>query len=1782
MVEETPGDMQAARPGRRKARVGAAVAAVVVAVVVAAGGAAWWQRQGKAPVSGAAGLAGTSRPAATANSGGNAPAGDASAGGAPSDAGLIQGSDPNTPFVVTQCVARLMDDSPSLVLMFSQPLDRKQNLDAVIQVLDLGPKAAEGNPAAADTAAGSASGSVPKGKLLKTHWIVGDNPRVAYAPYVPPQRRYKLDVQPLLLAGDGRKLAEAKLCEVDSDTMAPSYYFASKGVVLPARQNGGLPIVTVNVPQVDVQFLRINPGDLPRFFEKVAGRKSARSAAAGDADSESDYRYDYSRNRSLKGRVEHWELDRFSASVRSVYTARFNAEATPDRRRVTFLPIEDIMELQDPGVYIAVMSQPGRFAQDFQVTYFYVSDIGLHAQRHSASLDAFATSLKSGQALSDVSFELFDETGRSLAKAQGDGDGHALLPSVPDAATLLVARRDKEMTVIVLREPGLDLSEFDIGGHPSRNTKLFAYAGRDLYRPGETFQVSVLARSADGQPIAPAPITATLKRPDGRAVSTATWAPDAQTPGYFQRAVALPADAPTGAWLLELRADPGARQADTVRKIQVEEFLPERMKLDLTGPAPVLQRGEDFTVQVKGSYLFGAPAAGNRLLVNAATERQVFAHAQAWPGFIFGDFADDAERKRGEVPEQALDDAGDASVTLPLAATGARSPMLVRGSFSLLESGGRPVVRSIERAIWPAAELLALRPLFDRNVTAEGRLAEFELTRVDAAGRYAPLPAPGQVAVRLVHEERNYYWRFEDQRGWFSGYTDNDEPVEASQIVLAGARTKLRLPVKYGSYRIEVDDPKTGLSLRYRFYAGWGAQDAELLGNRPDRVQLQLANAPLKPGQSAVLRIKPPHDGQALVTVQGDKLLWSKRISVTTAGTELSLPIDPAWSRHDLYVTVTAFRPGNAGDKVTPARALGLLHLPLAREPRKLKLALQVADKIRPETRVPVKLRAEGLAGQAALVTVSAVDVGILNITRYKSPDPQDFFFGKHRLEVDLADMYGSLIEKMNGQRGKLSFGGDSRLRDSKSLPKKVRLVDLFSGPVQLDAKGEATVQLDIPDFNGTLRLMAVVASADKFGAAEAQTVSAAPLVAELSTPRFISPGDAATLALDVTNLTDQPQTVKVKLEAAEPVRISSGAEQQVQLKPGQRSTLRFAAEATDAYGLGRLRLSVGSASGIRIVRESVLQVQPPAPQEREVRRVKLEPGASLKLDALMLEPYYKGSSTLSVSLSNKPPLNVRSLVAGLLDYAYGCLEQITSAAYPHLYIDEAGATALGLKPRSRAERASFVEGAIARLAGMQGANGGYTLWGEGQYESWLSAYVTGFLMDARQQGFNVPEALVKKSHDGLLQELAQTANRMPVLPGTAARAGTEQFNAWQDYERIREGHSQFAALAHAGYMLAREQKAPLAQLRLLHDRYRDRARSPLPLVHLSLALGLMGDAARSKAALDDAMARPYGIGLSRDYGYGYERLGDYGSSPRDLAMSYALLVRHEINHPRRENLLFDLASRLGPRNYYSTQERLALFLAARAAGGNATDLEWTALLKTTTDKPEAITSNTTASRSLTAASLVRGATLTNPSGTALFVELDATGYPTKPPAPRGDGLDVQRDWFTMDGKPMKARRHEVGDMLIVRVRARAKFAVRDALLVERVPAGFEVENLNLSQGPKTQALTVENVNVGEAMANPRIKHREYRDDRFVAAIDLHDWVTVFYLLRAVTPGQYVVPPSFVEDMYRPELRGVGAAEAARTIVNPVRAAAGAAVGAATATAASAPAAAAASAAAPR
>jgi uncharacterized protein YfaS (alpha-2-macroglobulin family) len=519
---------------------------------------------------------------------------------------------------------------------------------------------------------------------------------------------------------------------------------------------------------------------------------------------------------------------------------------------------------------------------------------------------------------------------------------------------------------------------------------------------------------------------------------------------------------------------------------------------------------------------------------------------------------------------------------------------------------------------------------------------------------------------------------------------------------------------------------------------------------------------------------------------------------------------------------------------------------------------------------------------------------------------------------------------------------------------------------------------------------------------------------------------------------------------------------------------------------------------------------------------------------------YYPDSATVSLTVSNRPPFNVNRLVEGLLNYPYGCTEQTISATLPWVMIDEDSARQFGLKPRTQAERAAKVAGAIGRLAGMRNAVGSYNLWSSSSSRDvWLTAYAVGFLQDARDKGFEVPEAALDRSRQWLLEQVQQSTGAFGTWsPNLRRNLESGRFDS-SDANILREDHRRFAGLATAVLALARDNKAPLSTVRQLFDNYQERARSPLPLIQLAAAFKLMGDEGRMKTALDQAMAREYGITQRRSGGYYDEWLGDYGSGVRDYALAYALVQQYELRHERVENLMTQLAGRLGNRSYLSTQEQMALLLAARAMGGDKAT-PWEAALTVNGARKPLVGGKSDQTVSLSATELA-GTQLVNTGSQSLFVEYDIQGSPTSAPAPRSDVIQLKRGWYRPDGRPWDGGSLQTGDMLVVWVQASANQNIPDGLLVDRVPAGFEVENLNLSQSPEMQDWTIGGRRVAEAMADPNIKHREFRDDRYVAAVALgRGKVDVFYLVRVVTPGRYAVPSTVAEDMYRPEIRGVG------------------------------------------
>ena len=473
------------------------------------------------------------------------------------------------------------------------------------------------------------------------------------------------------------------------------------------------------------------------------------------------------------------------------------------------------------------------------------------------------------------------------------------------------------------------------------------------------------------------------------------------------------------------------------------------------------------------------------------------------------------------------------------------------------------------------------------------------------------------------------------------------------------------------------------------------------------------------------------------------------------------------------------------------------------------------------------------------------------------------------------------------------------------------------------------------------------------------------------------------------------------------------------------------------------------------------------------------------------------------------------------------------------MFIDEEEARRFGLKPFTREQRVEMLERSIAKLGAMQAPNGGFSLWGNAsEYEYWLSAYITSFLMDAREQGFTVPDTMYRQAMDFLLRGLQEGVSKLP--------AGTTPPPRNDEIFRDRD-NGRFDVLAYGAYVLARERKAPLATLRQLYDS-RGQAQSGLSLVELGIALNLMGDNTRGASTILEGVRKGRGIGY-----WWY----DYGTVLRDAALSYVLLERHRISVEGRENLLSVIAAEMEKNRYYSTQEKMALFLVGRslAAGSGS----WTANLAAG-GKPEQVSQKGTYFRAVSAAELGAGIRVSNTSGASLYVELSLSGNPIQQPPARSDEIELSRTIYTPDGRVVSGRSLQTGETVIVHITARSKGGIGNGLIVDRIPAGLEIENLNIVSGEQLGTVQIAGMNPAEVMGNSHIKHVEFRDDRFVAAVRLDPsprsypgvntgTLNLFYRARVVTPGQFIVPPLYAEDMYRPNIFGLVGGNELLTVV---------------------------------
>jgi uncharacterized protein YfaS (alpha-2-macroglobulin family) len=648
-----------------------------------------------------------------------------------------------------------------------------------------------------------------------------------------------------------------------------------------------------------------------------------------------------------------------------------------------------------------------------------------------------------------------------------------------------------------------------------------------------------------------------------------------------------------------------------------------------------------------------------------------------------------------------------------------------------------------------------------------------------------------------------------------------------------------------------------------------------------------------------------------------------------------------------------------------------------------------------------------------------------------------------------------------------------------------------YSGVVRVGPDGTATVSFDIPAFNGTVRVMGVAWTGDRVGQASADVIVRDPVVVAGTLPRFLSVGDQSRVHLQLDNVEGEAGDYVVDLDIRGPVLAPAGElRRTVRLERGGKASVTI---PVTAAGPGTAVL-VARLTGPRvdIAQTFALRVQPgtSALVRRDVRPI--EPGGSVTLSGDMLADMLPGTGTVSVAVSTFAALDVPGLLQALDRYPYGCSEQIVSRALPLLYVNrlaQAETLAIdgGLEERIR--------GAIERVLSRQNSSGAFGLWGVGGDDVWLDAYVTDFLTRAREAGHAVPQTAFGLALDRLRNHVANTTEI---------------------------GDRNGAGLAYAAYVLARNGRPVMGDLRYLADTKLPAFKTALSQAQIGAALALLGDRGRSATVFNAAVQS---LRATRDGGTSRE---DYGTRLRDGAGILALIAEADVSRDAIRPVTQVIAEERPMGRATSTQENAWMILAVQAIQRESASLSLTVGGAAHTGALY---------RTWRGDAFERGAvTIANAGSQAAQIVISTSGHPVGPEPPASRGYGIERSYYRLDGSaadPAQVRQNERLVTVLKVTEPVAQFA--RVLLVDRLPAGFEIDNPKLVDSGSVEALNWLKTEVEPV-------HAEYRDDRFVAAFERAPgqsaFFTVAYIVRAVAPGRFSHPPALVEDMYRPERFG--------------------------------------------
>ncbi|HVY54868.1 MAG TPA: MG2 domain-containing protein, partial [Thermodesulfobacteriota bacterium] len=1436
-----------------------------------------------------------------------------------------------------------------------------------------------------------------------------------------PGSKYQLTIAKGLPALDDAVLREEYKKEIQFADLAPKLEFESPGMFLDSKSTQAVVLKSINIDNIELTVDRVYLNNIFFLFQS--------------------YGYSVWRDEFYQGTVSDFMGGRVAEDLDYKIDNKKNKEVS------TVLDLKKYIPADEPGLYQVGVLPAGDY-QGVQ-KWVLITDIGIVAKKGKDDFLVWASSFSTLDPVAGADVRVISSQNQLIAKGKTDAKGifraEGLAQKFTDNKPYMVTvQKGADFSFLILDNMQIDTAGLDVGGAvPSTlGYSAYVYGERDIYRPGETVEGVAIVRDSNLKTPSPMPIVLRQKDARGREVKTIKETSDAQ--GMVSFSIPIPEFAPTGNNTLEVLV---GDEVIGQYLFQVEEFIPDRIRVKVETKEDNVPLGKELAYDVRSAYLFGPPASGLSVQTLVELVENPFL-PKGYEGYVFTNPDRKYDSKEIYRAEGYLDKEGLKNFTVKIP-EGLRPASSLQAQISarVQETGGRGVNALRRVNVDPYPYYLGLKRKTPDEYAEPGKEIEFEYVALAPKGEGTEEVKTGGLKAEFYKDVWNTVLR-RTSSGNYSYESKRDSVLLNSTTIDSGApRGSFTFTApEFGSYRVVLSDPKGGASTQVQFYAsGWGFSPWAV--QNPARLDLGLEKTEYMPGEKAKLQVRAPFSGRLFVTVEREGVYYTDTYKLDGNTATIEIPVSEKY-RPNAYVTATLVRgvkelePGSAG------RAFGAIPINVDRTANKVGVEITAPEEIRPLTPLAIEVKTE----PGATVTIAAVDEGILQLIDQKTADPFTFFYRKLALEVNSYDTFSLLLPDVTlglsppgggfGARKEMQFLSTQGIR-------RVKPVAYWSGVLTADAQGKASFKFDMPQFQGAVRIMAVAVQGKKFGSSEKFTRVKSPIVMLPTAPRFFSLNESVIIPVSLRNDTkkDGKFTTTVSLsgpgtvapmntgtEGEKPSEGAKGAKIESDIPDGGEKTIYFVVDTADDTGAIALNITA-SGNGESTTFDIDVPVLADLPASRK------EAAGSLKTTDTELsveEPgsYRAGTVKRELYISKLPLIQFSGKLEYLLQYPYGCLEQVTSRVFPLVYLSD---IAKQIDPGvfKKADPAAMVQEGIRQIGTMQVQGGGFSLWPGGvDPEPWVSIYAAHFLVEARKAGYFVDDSL----YSGAIEYLKSVAKAKP------------------DYST-----GELERAVYALYVLSRDGKPDLSTMDFIRDRHMGEL-----TVESKALLGGAYAAAGNAAALEELLK-----GLDDVEEITRQTGGNFNSTIRNRAILLLAILDVNPDDPRVPALVERLSRDVQLNQWWTTQESsFALLSIGQFVKKQSETPPYTG--KVYLGEKELATFSSEATLSLTDISGDESLSIKMDDGYkegSAYYTLLTSGIPTRKGfKPVAEGLSVEREFLTRDGAPIDPANIVQGDLVVVRTKIQSGAGALDNVVIENLlPSGFEVENPRLKT---TEALS--------------------------------------------------------------------------------------------------------------